>query len=404
MKFIFGYLLIIGTIFTFIIPPFQKPDETVHFKKALAVSYGVFNCPKNKQLKISKQSKNLIEDNYFQSIINQKNKKLNLRNYLNLVIDEKPSRIQENIIIDQVCQLPAISYFPHAPGLMISRFLYLNQDLSFFLGRFFGFLVFFIWFYLLYKSCPKSIKSIVLLTFCLPMTLHQLTSYSYDGLQIMAALTVFTGIIKMIDNKTQNKKIWALIILLSVAAILFGRPRIKVSDPIGLQPNAQLAFLINHPLFFIELIINSTLVHFIFYAQGLIGIFGWLEYGLPIFVYFVFVVLIGYMVISTKLAKKFMLNNLYLLILTLGIFAGFLFILTINYLRWTPYKAAIIEGVQGRYFIILFPFFIYWLINLKNKYLPRLLFKLKIAPWLTIFFIVFISFFIFRNIFLRFYL
>ncbi len=404
MKFIFGYLLIVGTIFSFLIPPFQKPDETVHFKKALAVSYGVFNCPQNNKLLIPKHFKNLIENNYFQSIISKKNRKLNLQNYLNSVIYEKPSKIQESISINQICQLPAISYFLYTPGLIISRFLHLNQYLSFFLGRFFGFFIFFIWFYFLYKSCPKSIRSIILLTFFLPMTLHQLTAYSYDGLQIMCSLTIFIGLLKIIENKVQNKKIWILIILLCVAGILFGRTRIKVSDPIGLQPDKQLTFLINNPVFFSVLIFNSTLVHFIFYAQGLIGIFGWLEYGLSPFVYFIFVVVIGYTIISIKLPKKIVLNNLYLLILTLEIFFGYLFILTINYLRWTPYKATITEGVQGRYFIILFPYFIYWLVNLKNKYLPRLIFRLKIPPWLINFFIIFISFLIFRNIFMRFYL
>jgi len=37
-KIIAVYLILVGAIFIFFIPPFQKADETTHFKKALAES------------------------------------------------------------------------------------------------------------------------------------------------------------------------------------------------------------------------------------------------------------------------------------------------------------------------------------------------------------------------------
>lgn len=404
MKYIFRYLLIIGIIFSFIIPPFQKPDETVHFKKTLAVAYGIFSCPVDNQLIIPQQFKDLIGEKDLQSIIAKKNKKLTFPTWKNEVVTTKANYQSAKIDFKSTCQLPSISYLPQSVGLIISRFFKFNQYFSFFLGRLIAFLLFFVWLTFLIKSSPTAFQKIILLTFSLPMTIHQLTAYSYDGLQIMSSLTVFTGLLKILDNKTKNKKIWLLVISLCIIAILTGRPRIKVSDPLGLQPDKQLNLLISNPLFFTKLIINSTFTHFIFYAQGLIGIFGWLEYGLPIFIYFVFVALILYAVISIKLSKKYIVNNFYLLILTIGIFSGYLFILTTNYLRWTPYNTAIIEGVQGRYFILLFPYFIYWLISLRNKYLPRLFFKLKIPSWLIVLFMVVVLLLIYQSLLIRFYL
>ena len=43
-KIIIFYIVLVGIIITLAVPPFQKPDEIVHFRKAMAVSQGYFFC------------------------------------------------------------------------------------------------------------------------------------------------------------------------------------------------------------------------------------------------------------------------------------------------------------------------------------------------------------------------
>ena len=137
MKFIFGYLLIVGTIFSFIIPPFQKPDETVHFKKTVAISYGIFDCSKNNQIRVNKQFVDLVQQKSLQLIIAKKNRKLNFNQWFNQINTTKFENKFTLLDAKNSCQLPVISYAPQATGLLFSRLLNLNAYWSFFIGRFF---------------------------------------------------------------------------------------------------------------------------------------------------------------------------------------------------------------------------------------------------------------------------
>jgi uncharacterized membrane protein len=81
--------------------------------------------------------------------------------------------------IKNACQLPAISYFPFAAGLVFSRIINLNSYWSFFMGRFLGYLFFLgLWFIFGSNTYQNQLKKSALLTIALPMTIHQLTAYS----------------------------------------------------------------------------------------------------------------------------------------------------------------------------------------------------------------------------------
>ena len=403
MKFIFGYLLIIGAIFSFIIPPFQKPDETVHFKKAVAISYGIFNCSKNGKIQVNKQFIDLVQQKSLQSIIAKKIKVLNLNQWFNQINNTKPDNKLGLLESKNSCQLPTVAYIPQVTGLLFSKIINLNAFWSFFMGRFFGFLVFFAWFYFLHQHSSKSIKKIILLTFALPMTLHQLTSYSYDGIQIMLSLTVFVAGTKLIENRL--KKInWLIVLILGLIGFLVSRTIVKVAYPATANPLAQLELLKVQPLSILEIIVKTTYVRFLFYLQGLIGIFGWLEYGLDYFTYFFYIFLIGFVICQTKLGKKILLLKWQNFILGFVIFIYYLALLFINFLFWTPYKSKVVDGIQGRYFIIIFPFLIYFLINIRQRYFPKFkIIKFFVPNWLIAVLGVTIITLIFRSIFLRFY-
>ncbi len=415
MKFIFAYLVIIGAFFSFLVPPFQKPDETLHFKKTVAVSYGVFGCPKNNQVWADKHFADLIKDKTLQSLVAQKNQKLNFKNWLNKVNRQKSENKRALLDIKNACQLPAISYFPFAAGLVFSRIINLNSYWSFFMGRFLGYLFFLVWFYFLLKYIPKSIKKISLLTIALPMTIHQLTAYSYDGLQILLSLTGFISLGQLLASRFKNFRFW-FILIICFFTFLISRPVVKAVYPPKINPIGQLQLLTSSPFYTIEVIVKTTYQRLPFYLQGLIGIFGWLEYGLDYFSYFFYCLLIFYVIFQTPLEKKLTLAGWQNLILGAFIFIYYLFLLLVNLLFWTPYKSKVADGIQGRYFIFIFPFLLFLLINLRKKYLPKSppvgcprydtphFFIFFFSHWLTILLETIIIALIFRSILVRFYI
>jgi len=235
------------------------------------------------------------------------------------------------------------------------------------------------------------------------MTLHQLTAYSYDGVQIMLALTIFVSGIKLVESRL--KKInWVIVLIIAFVGFLICRAVVKVAYPTTINPADQIILLKTNPFSILEIIIKTTFIKFPFYLQGVIGIFGWLEYGLDYFTYFFYILLILFTIYQTKLEKKLLLLNWQNIILGSIIFIFYLFLLFINYLFWTPYKSKVIEGIQGRYFLLIFPFLLFFLINIRQRYFPKMkIIKLNIPNWLIAAVCIIIITLIFQNIVSRFY-
>lgn len=61
------YLFFNGFIFSFLIPPFQKPDEFEHFKRTISVANLDLNCQKKKHL-INKNLFLLVNNFYLKSL------------------------------------------------------------------------------------------------------------------------------------------------------------------------------------------------------------------------------------------------------------------------------------------------------------------------------------------------
>jgi len=179
---------------------------------------------------------------------------------------------------------------------------------------------------------------------------------------------------------------------------------VKVAYPTTINPADQIILLKTNPFSILEIIIKTTFIKFPFYLQGVIGIFGWLEYGLDYFTYFFYILLILFTIYQTKLEKKLLLLNWQNIILGSIIFIFYLFLLFINYLFWTPYKSKVIEGIQGRYFLLIFPFLLFFLINIRQRYFPKMkIIKLNIPNWLIAAVCIIIITLIFQNIVSRFY-
>jgi len=192
-------------LFTFLPPPFQKPDEQPHFEKSLLISKGYLFCQKksNNTIILEKKYIDFIKSPYLDLLTHGKNTKLPLNVFLKDLFSNNQSGKKIDFNIDHLCSFPIISYLPQTFALLIISIFKLSPILSLYFGRLMMGILGYFWFLYLYKKIADDYRLILLFTFALPMTLHQISSFSYDSLNIMLALTFFVLII----NYCLRKKI-----------------------------------------------------------------------------------------------------------------------------------------------------------------------------------------------------
>lgn len=442
----FIFILFLLIIFTFLVPPFHKPDEYGHFIRALSVSKGVIFCTKTKNniLKLENQYINLHQAYPISALSLDKKIKLPFALYLKAIMSKPKDFTPQKLNFDKWCGFPFIAYLPHAFGLKISQFFQPNAYFAFFFGRFFMSILAFIWFYYLLKEIRPEFQPVLLFTFALPMTLHQISSYSYDGVHIMLALTFFTYfcntlpqkkisyrlilplflslilflltkkigyeillfLIFLVPNraiaKDRKDYLIKMIIFLLFFLILFIPFKLSVQTEFNsseynylIDPVMQAAFIVRSPLNFALIIAKTTLLKAQVYLQGLIGLFGWLEYGLEPLTYFFYGLFFILIVLKTKLPKPWILPPLKLWMLSLILFSSYVFIQLLTYLFWTPVGEKVTDGVQGRYFIVFVPWIFFLLLQLKKEIL------IKFTLVIILFYLVFS---LCRTVFNRYYL
>ena len=184
-------------LFTFLVPPFQKPDEQPHFEKSLLISKSYLFCQKksNNTVKLEKKYVDFIKNPYLDLMTHGKNTKLPLPVFFKDLFSNNQSSKKIDFNIDHLCSFPIISYLPQAFALLITSTFNLNPILSLYFGRLVMSILSYFWFLYLYRKIADDYKLILLFTFSLPMTLHQISSFSYDVIHIMLALTFFGLII-----------------------------------------------------------------------------------------------------------------------------------------------------------------------------------------------------------------
>lgn len=404
--FLFGVILLLGLVFTFAIPPFQKPDENVHFLRAVALSDGQFFCSSDE----NGNGRFLIHQKYFDYITDVGTHRIafnyNEKFFLNDIVkaEEKKSDVKDIGDFGSFCSLPFVAYILSAIAVLIGG-LFNSITASFYLSRFINFLVLFFSLVWSYRKIKESNLRWLLIAYTLiPMVTHQATAVGYDALQlatipIIFAITVssvnknkldwkevtlyvvsmaillvakpgyyFMSLLYFLipaDKFTRNKKEYIiytiLFFVICIIASVFTMVFLKSSGVLGgngnIDPVRQFQGLLD-PLFFIVLVKNTIEGGLQFYLQSFIGYFGWLDYSLTYPVYFIYI--LSWFAILFKIKDNIFFNKLYLrtAILGLAIFLTIGFIFGSIYLTWNPVGAYGISGVQGRYFLVLFPFLI----------------------------------------------
>lgn len=421
-RFLFVLLFAVGFLLTFLTPPFQKPDESGHFIRSLSVSDGLFICPKKQgnNILIPRSYRDFLKDPVLKNIPVNKYNKLPT-NYFSQQLNTRPDMNRVSFSVDGLCAFPIVSYIPQALALKASIFLSFSPLIAFYLGRFMNFIFLFLLFIYVFWKTPGPFKKIVFFTFALPMNLYQIGSYSFDGLHTLLGLSLFSILMIYMTKKKItlihllrlfallllffisrtggyevlafsvfiipyskiNKNIFGylciMVSLLVIIFILYGMTKIGSFEsytrqglPRGVNVGGQLTFLTQHLPDFI-LAIPKTFYHYgYFYGKGLIGIFGWLEYGLTLPVYMVYAIgLFMIIYLDSFLSKKPL--PVWKLLLTVIILKGtYLTWFVIFYLVWTPVGNHIVDGIQGRYFLVLVPFAGLVLMELRKYLFPKL--------------------------------
>ncbi len=404
-------LLAIGIIYSFIILPYMAPDEETHIDNAYGYSnillgYGAKEdgtCLKRQDDALIPLTSEASIDNYKYVYENL----FQLAENKNLVETESAKSTGAGFYV----------YLPAALGVALARILGLGPVLMLQFGRWFSLLAFALLTFLGMRKLPFG-KITLFLICILPMTVQQVTSFSYDsvtlgisilfscyclslafgnhavkGRDILLLCLLSLGIIfskggvylpiafaffLIPQNKFNGKKSYIKAMLLMGLFVLLAfiyRNMTIVTSLGGLSSSESsihvtgetaytLGYLLAHPMDYITVIANTIADKSEFYMQSLIGQkLGWVSLSISNVVIVAFIILLLASTLKGRGEKMYFKSSQKVLICLLSA-ASFGLILTAMLLTWTPVSHISIEGVHGRYFL---PFIFLLVLTLRNN-------------------------------------
>ncbi len=389
-----------GLLFLFLTPPFQTPDEDLHFFRAYEITQGGIIEIKQQDkigdfLPVSiSQTTKAFEPVRFHAEV--KVKPQEITGLLNLPLDRDNKTFIE---FPSTALYPPTAYLPQIVGIGLGKIFNLSPLVLMYLGRLASLLA---WLFLIYyalKIIPVG-KWLMFLLALLPMGLFQAASLSADvltnGLAFLGialflrfALTSETlnskklfllltvGLLLSLSKPAYalvplvflfiplknfaNKKTYHIfsawligLIVLTNLAWFYGAGNLSVPTKAQTSPAAQLEYISAAPLEYAKTILRTIPESSGFYLHTFIGWLGWLDTPLPLWIiYSYYAALLLALGLDNNqephLPAKIKLGLLFIALSTIVI------ILTSMYLIWSPVGGRLITGVQGRYFIPIAP-------------------------------------------------
>ncbi len=139
----------------------------------------------------------------------------------------------------------------------------------------------------------------------------------------------------------------------------------------GASPSGQFKAILAMPLHFIQVLGNDLITNFAAYTRGWLGVYGYDYWPVPVLTYLVYAAAI---LVSLTQPQSLVRERPTRVILLGAFIVGFLLTIISLYLAVTPVGSSLIAGVQGRYFVPVFP-----LLFLAAAGLPHLT-KVRIPP------------------------
>jgi uncharacterized membrane protein len=221
-------------LFLVVVPPFQKPDEQIHFFRAVGVARGNLVCSKNQQKVfqnyIPAYLAKLPDDAYVSHLAFNDEVKFSWKVFLtNAHHPSAQSGVASSMVnTPKACSLPFLMYLPIAAVLMVPVWLQADPVLIFFLGRLTQTAVAVgLWLAAVWLT-PKKLRLLPLFLLIIPMVPHQLTSYSKDALHLSAGVVAVATWLRLVEERASKVKhhLWLLFSLVAaIGVVVLSRPQ-----------------------------------------------------------------------------------------------------------------------------------------------------------------------------------
>jgi uncharacterized membrane protein len=392
---------VFGLLLVFTVPPFQAPDEPVHFFRTYQITEGNFRVdkvgtvyggilPQSLEVTVSKTA-------YNPQIQFVPGQKYNVEN-TKAAFAIKTTDQKHTYDFSTTAYYSPISYIPQSIGVLLGKITH-TPIISMYLGRLANLVAWIILFIIAIRLMPYK-KWAVAFIALIPMALFQGASLSADVMAIglfavslalvlkltrqkqpaartdlaillglMSALVlskqamfVFAPLVLLLPARLfsgRKSHYWSKIALLALPVILFGgwmlaAGNVPQSTAVnGIDPTIQRQHLMHNPFNFLNASVNTYLFS---WGDGItksfIGNFGWIDTPLAEpFVVIGYVAMFLLLVSSTTPGKRIWLSmqqRSYLLLLGL-VYVGA--VTAALYLYFTPVDFKIIVGLVGRYYL-----------------------------------------------------
>jgi len=383
--------------FAFITPPFQGPDEEAHYIRTQYIAHGYF-VP----VDVNSTSASLpqsIEDVLMKTFFAD-----DLRGKTAETYDLYRTKAAINIPLNEELQYKPmmityspLAYLPAVPGVFIANQLNLSPLISMYIARLSLGLVSVFLVFMAIKFIPHK-KYLFAVVGLIPMLLFQQAMVTVDGVSYSLLALFIAYVLYLRSIEVVNKKQWIILGLICVG-IIFVKPPIYLFLPLilmaikkrtdfkwvaiitgvcaaallswsfisaahgsdgevaplpnGANQQLQLANLVEHPSRIFRVVWNSYMTPYgDDEVRGIIGLFGAADTAYPLWMFSMYVVLLGILCVlnfdqkrTKNIDKRW---KILVVILCAGYFAAVNLAL---YLGYSPLNFDIIYGVQGRYFL-----------------------------------------------------
>lgn len=285
-----------------------------------------------------------------------------------------------------------VPYLPQAAGVLIGLSVNARPAVLFYLGRAANVLVSGLLVLLAVRLASSWMLSLIAVT---PMALYLYASHSPDALTIASALLVFASVSAIAERGSSrwrtvtfatstialdlSKTAYGLLPLAILATRERGTRALKgfavgalagalmvsliaaadiATDLRGdetADPVQQVRHILGNPGAFARTIAVEPLMHAPRYVREMIGGLGWLDLPVPLAVVIPYGLILLVVALTEPSRWQSPRDRLVLLLLSLMTIFG---IVLSQALLWTPVGAETIEGLQGRYFLPVAPFFL----------------------------------------------
>lgn len=397
----FVIIMLIGIIYTLIVPQFSVPDEYTHYLTSYSQSSILLG-----EKAFDERGNVLLYEDSSNALVRASHPTVNeyVKEYDGLIGKEK-FRINQPYISRAPLTLGSFGYFPQVLGVSLGRILGLNGIQTGVFGRISALLLFAVLISYSLKIIPKFFEKVLFTISILPMTLQQVCSYNYDSVLFTACFFLFAYLLYLIYEKEKINKLDIALVTLSsiiIATIKFvylpilGLGLLIPREKFTLKNGKTLVILmlvvlslgsylvvmkcnnlfwnvhesntsslinyntftisqvIQHPIHEIVIII-ATFQRFTadYISQMISGPLGWLEMNVPALQLSGFLMMLFYSLFNVE--KKSKIDQKVKLCSGLISMMIILIVILALQISWTPDNSMIVVGVQGRYFLPILP-------------------------------------------------